>query len=48
VLCNGDHNRELEESEEQVIDAVAQEARELEVVRPGGGESYPPPLRPPL
>jgi hypothetical protein len=53
VLCDGDHDREQEEAEEQVVDAVAQEARELEVVRPGGGgddddEQYPPPLRPPL
>jgi len=49
VLCDGDHNQEQEEAEEAVIDAVAQEARELEIVRPGGGgEDYPPPLRPPL
>ena len=53
VLCDGDHNREQEEAEEEVVDAVAEEARELEVVRPGGGRhdddgEYPPPLRPPF
>lgn len=52
VLCDGDHSLEREEAEEEVIDAVAEEARELEVVRPGRGggadEEYPPPLRPPF
>ncbi len=53
VLCDGDHNREQEEAEEEVLDAVADEARELEVVRPGGGRGddereLPPPLRPPF
>jgi hypothetical protein len=49
VLCNGDHEREREEAEDEVVDAVAQETREYEVVRPGGGrEDYPPPLRPPF
>ena len=50
VLCDGDHGREQEEAEEEVVDAVAEEARELEVVRPGGGDGdeYPPPLRPPF
>jgi len=52
VLCDGDHNLEEEEAEEEIVDAVAEEARELEVVRPGGGrgddQDYPPPLRPPF
>jgi hypothetical protein len=52
VLCDGDHDREQEEAEEEIVDAVAEEARELEVVRPGGGREsdhdYPPPLRPPF
>jgi hypothetical protein len=49
VLCDGDHDAEQEEAEEEVTDAVAEEARELEVVRPGGGDQeYPPPLRPPF
>ena len=52
VLCDGDHHREEEEAEEEIVDAVAEEARELEVVRPGGGregeQEYPPPLRPPF
>ncbi|MCL2418795.1 MAG: hypothetical protein FWD04_05850 [Conexibacteraceae bacterium] len=51
VLCDGDHNSEQEEAEEEVVDAVAEDARELEVVRPGrGGDDgeYPPPLKPPF
>ncbi len=51
VLCDGDHNGEQEEAEQEVVDAVAEEARELEVVRPGSGsgdDEYPPPLRPPF
>jgi hypothetical protein len=47
VLCDGDHDQE--EADEEVVEAVADAARELEVVRPGGGgEEYPPPLRPPF
>jgi hypothetical protein len=48
VLCDGDHDQEQEEAEEEVVEAVAQEARELEVVRPSGGDQAPPPLRPPF
>ena len=48
VLCDGDHNREEEESEQEVVDAVAEEARELEIVTPGGGEELAPPVRPPF
>jgi hypothetical protein len=49
VLCDGDHNREQEEAEEEIVEAVAEEGREFEVVHPGGGrEQYPPPLRPPF
>lgn len=49
VLCDGDHNQEQEEAEEEVVHAVAEEARELEVVGPGGGgDEEPLPLRPPL
>jgi len=51
VLCDGDHDSELEEAQEEVVDAVAQEQeeRELEIVRPGGGDDdQPPPLRPPF
>ena len=52
VLCDGDHDGEQEEAEDDVVDAVAEEARELEVVRPGGGrdedQQVPPPLRPPF
>src|SRR5579862_9315412 len=32
VLCDGDHDREEEEAEEEIVEAIAEEARELEVV----------------
>jgi hypothetical protein len=51
VLCDGDHNGEQEEAEEETVDAVSheQQEREFEVVRPGrGGEDVPPPLRSPF
>ncbi len=48
VLCDGDHNRDEEESEQEVVDAVAEEARELEIVTPGGGQEFAPPVRPPF
>ena len=48
VLCDGDHNAEQEEAEEEVVDAVAEEVRELEIVRPGGGTESPDPIRPPF
>ncbi|HTW12800.1 MAG TPA: hypothetical protein VME01_08660 [Solirubrobacteraceae bacterium] len=49
VLCDGNHDGELEEAEEEVVDAVAEEARELEIARPGGGgSSQPEPIRPPF
>jgi hypothetical protein len=50
VLCDGDHDSELEEAEEEVIEAVSSDERELEIVRPVGPERSdpPPPLRPPL
>jgi hypothetical protein len=48
VLCDGDHNAEQEEAEEEVVDAVAEEVRELEIVRPGGGTQTPDPIRPPF
>src|SRR5579875_2927915 len=35
VLCDGDHDAEQEAAEEEVVEAVSEEARELEVVRPG-------------
>ena len=45
ILCDGQHGEGVEEEEEEVVDAVA----EQELVRPlpGSGEE-PPPLRPPL
>jgi hypothetical protein len=52
VLCDGDHDSELEEVEEEVVEAVASDERELEIVRPAGpgrsDDEPPPPLRPPL
>ena len=53
VLCDGDHDSELEEEEEEVLEAVASDERELEIVRPtgpgrGDDDEPPPPLRPPL
>jgi hypothetical protein len=48
VLCDGDHNAEQEEAEAEVVDAVAEEARELEIVQPGGGTITPDPVRPPF
>lgn len=48
VLCDGDHNQESEEAEEEIVDAVADEDREFEIVRPGAPSEAPPPLRPPF
>jgi hypothetical protein len=48
VLCDGDHDAEHEEAEQEVVDAVAEDARELEIVRPGGGIAKPEPIRPPF
>ncbi len=50
VLCDGDHGSALEEEEDEVVEAVASDERELEIVRPGrqGEEDSPPPLRPPF
>jgi len=46
VLCDGDHNQEAEEAEDEMVDAVAEQDRELEIARPATGS--PPPLRPPV
>jgi hypothetical protein len=43
VLCDGDHDREGEQEEAEVIDAVASE----EIAEPVYADS-PPPVRPPL
>jgi hypothetical protein len=54
VLCNGDHNAELEEEEEDVLEAISAEAdeRELEVVAPRRrereDEEQAPRIRPPF
>jgi hypothetical protein len=46
VLCDGDHDSEIEEEEEEIIEAVASE----EIVQPAHapGPGTPPPVRPPL
>jgi hypothetical protein len=51
VLCDGDHDSELEEAEQEVVEAVAGEEQELEIAEPAhapGGPGTPPPLRPPF
>jgi hypothetical protein len=49
VLCDGDHDAGLEEAEEEIVEAVSSDERELEIVRPGIRErELPPPLRPPF
>jgi hypothetical protein len=46
VLCDGDHDSELEEEEEEIIEAVASEEIAEPAYAPGSGT--PPPLKPPL
>ncbi len=46
VLCDGDHDAEREEEEEEILDVVAAQELEQELVIPSHGT--PPPLRPPL
>ena len=49
VLCDGDHDAELEEEAEEPVDAVAEQEFEREVVAPAPGRpGEPPPLRPPF
>jgi hypothetical protein len=51
VLCDGEHDAELEAAAEEVVEAVASEERELEIARPvqaPAGPGTPPPLRPPF
>jgi hypothetical protein len=44
ILCDGDHDAGLEEEEEEVVDAVA----EQEIVHAPGTTGEPPPLKPPF
>jgi hypothetical protein len=44
VLCDGQHDSELEEEEEEVVEAVASEEIALPVHAPGEA----PPIKPPL
>jgi hypothetical protein len=44
VLCDGDHDQGVEEEEEELVDAIAEQ--EQEIVAPV--HASPPPLRPPV
>src|SRR5947209_12898132 len=46
VLCDGDHDAGQVEEEEELVDAVAEQELEREVVMPSRGT--PPPVVPPL
>jgi hypothetical protein len=50
ILCDGDHDAGLGEAEEEVVDAVAEQEIEREVVAPAQapGPGTPPPVRPPF
>jgi hypothetical protein len=49
VLCDGDHEQELSEEEEEAIDAVArEEIAEPIHAEPAHAPGAPPPIRPPL
>jgi hypothetical protein len=47
ILCDGDHDAGLEEEEEEIVDAIAEQEIAEPVYAPGGGDQ-PPPLKPPL
>src|SRR5436190_19621458 len=46
ILCDGMHDEGVEEQEEEVVDAVAEQELAEPVYAPG--EGTPPPLQPPL
>ena len=46
VLCDGDHDEDVAEEEEQTVDAIASE--EIATPAYGPSEATPPPLQPPL
>jgi hypothetical protein len=46
ILCDGLHDEGVEEQEEEVVDAVAEQELAEPVYAPGEGS--PPPLQPPL
>jgi hypothetical protein len=46
VLCDGLHDEGVEEQEEEVVDAIAEQELAEPVYAPG--EGTPPPLQPPL
>jgi hypothetical protein len=50
VLCDGDHNAGLEEEEEEIVDAIAEQDAEYEYaqVEEQERETIAPPLRPPF
>jgi len=48
ILCDGQHDSGVEETEEEVVDAVAEQELAEPVQAPAGKPGEPPPLRPPL
>ncbi len=46
ILCDGLHDEGVEETEEEVVDAIAEQELAEPVYAPG--EGTPPPLKPPL
>lgn len=48
ILCDGQHDSGIEESEEELVDAVAERELAEPVHAPVGYPDEPPPLRPPL
>ena len=48
ILCDGQHDSGVEETEEEVVDAVAEQELAEPVHAPSGEPGQPPPLTPPL
>jgi hypothetical protein len=48
ILCDGQHDGGVEETEEEVVDAVAEQELAEPVHAPSGDPGQPPPLTPPL
>ena len=48
ILCDGQHDGGLEEEEEELVDAVAEQELAEPLHAPGGAPEVPPPLRPPV
>jgi hypothetical protein len=48
ILCDGQHDAGIEEEEEEVVDAVAEQELAEPAHAPGPAPGSPPPLTPPL